>query len=728
MRPAVAILFAASVTVFAVDVHPQSATRPAQAQRAPAQSSFTISQIKSYPFPTGLTASATGSRIAWVLNEQGRRNIWIAEGPGFTPRRLTSYMADDGQDLTSVSLSADGRHVVYLRGGDFGSNFDDALPVNPVGTPTVPKVEIWSVPFGGGEPKVLGEGESPVVSPKSDVVAFEKDRQIWVVPIDGSAQARKLFTARGSNGEARWSPDGSKLAFVSNRSDHAFIGIFTNDSTPIQWIAPSTARDGSPRWAPNGREIAFVRRPGSGGPADSILMQRHVPWSIWTADLTSGTARRVWSSPETLRGSIPTTHGGTNLHWAAHDRIVFLSYMDGQPHLYSIPARGGTPLLLTPGPYMAEYISLSPDRRTLVFAGNTGPQRDDIDRRHVVKVPVDRAAPVVMTPGTGLEWTPVVTGDGRSLAFISATPQRPPVPAVMPLEGGTSRLIGADRIPAEFPTAQLVVPRAVTYRASDGVEVHAQLFDGRPEVSSLRPAVVFVHGGPPRQMLLGWHYSDYYSNAYALNQYLANRGYIVLAVNFRLGIGYGYEFHRPPNAGAQGASEYLDVKAAGQYLRSLPHVDGRRIGIYGGSYGGFLTALALARDSDLFAAGVDIHGVHDWTTERARGLMNRERYEEAPDLQRALDVAWRSSPASSIATWKSPVLLIHGDDDRNVRFSQTVDLVQRLTRAGVPFEEMVIPDDTHHWMRHVNAVAVNEATAGFFDRKLRGNGVRADGQ
>jgi dipeptidyl aminopeptidase/acylaminoacyl peptidase len=297
----------------------------------------------------------------------------------------------------------------------------------------------------------------------------------------------------------------------------------------------------------------------------------------------------------------------------------------------------------------------------------------------------------------------------------------------MPLERGAHRLIGEDRIPAEFPTAQLIVPRAVTYRASDGLEIHAQLFDARPNVAGRRPAVVFVHGGPPRQMLLGWHYSDYYTNAYALNQYLASRGYIVLSINYRLGIGYGHDFHRPANAGAQGASEYLDVKAAGEYLRSLPNVDSRRIGIYGGSYGGFLTALALARDSDLFAAGVDIHGVHDWTTERARGLMNRDRYEEPPDLQRALETAWRSSPVSSIASWKSPVLLIHGDDDRNVRFSQTVDLVQRLRRAGVAFEEIVIPDDTHHWMRHANAVAVNAATAEFFDRKLQRGGERAAG-
>jgi dipeptidyl aminopeptidase/acylaminoacyl peptidase len=372
-------------------------------------------------------------------------------------------------------------------------------------------------------------------------------------------------------------------------------------------------------------------------------------------------------------------------------------------------------LLLTPGEYMAEYISLSPDRRWLLFTGNTGPDPLDLDRRHVVKVPVDRQAPEVVTPGVGLEWTPVVTGDMRTLAFIGATAQRPPLPAVMPSTGGAARTLGADRIPANFPTDRLVVPTQVIFRASDGVTVHGQLFEPRGGPAR-KPAVVFVHGGPPRQMLLGWHYSDYYSNAYAVNQYLASRGFVVLAVNFRLGIGYGYEFHRPPNAGRQGAAEYLDVKAAGEFLRTLPQVDGARIGIYGGSYGGYLTALALARDSELFAAGVDIHGVHDLTV--GRGYMERDGYETAPDTERGLEVAWQSSPVSSMATWRSPVLVIHGDDDRNVRFSQSTDLVRRLEDHGIPHETLVIPDDTHHFMRWANVVAVGKATAAFLERML----------
>jgi len=284
----------------------------------------------------------------------------------------------------------------------------------------------------------------------------------------------------------------------------------------------------------------------------------------------------------------------------------------------------------------------------------------------------------------------------------------------MSAAGGKQQLLAQDRIPADFPMAQLVTPRKVVYKAPDGTEIHGQLFES-PNGTGKRPAIVFVHGGPPRQMLLGWHYSDYYTNSYAENQYLASRGYIVLSVNYRLGIGYGHDFHRPPNAGAQGAAEYQDVKAGGEYLRTLPQVDSRRIGIYGGSYGGFLTALALARDSQLFAAGVDIHGVHNWTAERAQSLLE-SRYEKAPDAQRALDVAWQSSPVSSIDKWKSPVLLIHGDDDRNVRFSQTVDLARRLEKAGVTYEEMVVPDDTHHFMRWANSVKVDAAVADFFDR------------
>ncbi len=684
-----------------------------------AQSPLSLTQVMGAPFPTNLTTSATGERIAWTVNERGLRNVYVAEGPLFAARRLTSYVVDDGQELTALSISPDGKWVVYVRGGDFSSNFDDALPVNPLGTPTAPRVEMWIIPFAGGPAAALGDGLSPIFSPRSDAVVYERDRQLWRVSVDGRAPAKRLFTMRGTNGGAEFSPDGNSIAFVSSRGDHAFVGIYRDSTIPIRWLAPSTSRDWSPKWSTDGTRLVFARRPGSGGAATSALEQTPSPWSIWTYDLQTEVARERWKSEVSLKGSIPSTHGGVNLHWTAGDRIAFLSYQDGWPHLYSMSAMGAdAPILLSSEDHMAEHITLSRDGRSLYYSGNLGAAPEDIDRRHVLRVAVDRPGAVVVTPGSGLEWAPVTLASGRVVAF-GATAQQPPVPFV--LDGSRRRLIGETVVPADFPGPRFVTPKQVVFDSPDGLKVHASLFEPPPGGPVRKAAILYVHGGPPRQMLLGYHYGDYYFNAYLMNQYLASRGFVVLAVNYRLGIGYGHDFHRPPKAGASGASEYLDVKAAGEWLRARSNVDPQRIGIYGGSYGGFLTALALGRDSDLFAAGVDIHGVHDFTSDGgARFGGAAWRYERSgEDLQQAADVAWRSSPVAYLKTWKSPVLLIHGDDDRNVRFNQTTDLVQRLRTQGVEYEEIVIPDDTHHFMRHANQSRVNAAIAEYFERKLR---------
>ncbi len=324
----------------------------------------------------------------------------------------------------------------------------------------------------------------------------------------------------------------------------------------------------------------------------------------------------------------------------------------------------------------------------------------------------------VLTPGDALEWTPVLTADDGAVAFIRATAQQCPIPAIMSLTGDRAiHLLGANRVPADFPASSLVIPQQVIFHSLDGLTLHAELFLP-PDGPSKKPAIVYIHGGPPRQMLLGWHYSDYYSNGYSCNQYLASLGFVVLAINYRLGIGYGYDFQTPPHAGIRGAAEYQDIKAAGLWLTQQPFVDPKRIGIYGGSYGGYLTAMGLAKDSKLFAAGVDIHGVHDWVVNTSLLNAFRNQYEKAPDYDLAVKTAWRSSPVSAISTWTSPVLIIHADDDRNVRFSQSIDLIGRLEKKGVPYETLMIVDDTHHMMRWANAVTVYGAVADFFVRKF----------
>jgi dipeptidyl aminopeptidase/acylaminoacyl peptidase len=198
-----------------------------------------------------------------------------------------------------------------------------------------------------------------------------------------------------------------------------------------------------------------------------------------------------------------------------------------------------------------------------------------------------------------------------------------------------------------------------------------------------RPAIVFVHGGPSRQMLPAYHYMQFYHWSYGYNQYLQTQGYIVLSVNYRLGIGYGNSFRRAANSRAQGNSEYQDVLAGAKFLQARADVDPSRVGIWGLSYGGLLVAQALARNSDVFVAGVDLAGVHI--------------YGSATDTT---SLAFRSSAVGAIDKWKSPVFLVHGDDDRNVDFAQTVGLVSLLRARHVYHELVVIPDDVHESLLH----------------------------
>src|SRR5438876_7244204 len=210
------------------------------------------------------------------------------------------------------------------------------------------------------------------------------------------------------------------------------------------------------------------------------------------------------------------------------------------------------------------------------------------------------------------------------------------------INGQGREMLAAAALPADFPSSQLVTPKKIMFKSEDGLEIHGQLFvpAGRAQTG---PALIFVHGGPIRQMMLGFHYMYYYHNAYAMNQYLASRGYVVLSVNYRLGIMYGRAFREAPNASWRGASEYKDVVAAARFLQGLPTVDPKKIGLWGGSYGGYLTALGLARNSDIFAVGVDVHGVHDWSV----FLPRWENRPGAPDAKEAEKLAFDSSPVAA---------------------------------------------------------------------------------
>lgn len=676
--------------------------------------SFTLEQVMSSPFPSDLTAAEQTPRIAWVFDLRGERNVWIADAPGFEARQVTHYQGDDGQQIVSVRLTSDGKTVLYARGSEVNK---DGQVANPGSELKQPKQQVWAADVDTGKTRLLGdlgceeEGcEDIQISPNGQWAVWSTKHHLWLAPVAGDKPARQLTELRGDESQPQWSPDSKHVVFVSDRRDHSFIAIYDFSPEQVRYVAPTAARDFAPRWSPDGSQIVFIRTAGTENHLP-LIPKRPRPWSLWLADAQTAQAHQIWHSSEEMNGSLP--HFATeSLKFAAGGRIIFNSEHDGYSHLYSISNNGGRALPLTEGNYDVEDVELTRDKTAVLYTSN----QDDIDRRHIWRVSVSAASPSgkpqALSQGKTIEWHPLMLADGKTIVCLGSTATSPAMP--YHLTGNGREMIAANVLPKDFPSAQLVEPQQAIFHSDDGLEIHGQLFVPRNRTSP-GPALIFVHGGPPRQMMLGFHYMQYYHNAYAENQYLASLGYVVLSVNYRLGIMYGRAFRDPPNASWRGSSEYKDVLAGAKYLQGLSTVDPKRIGIWGGSYGGLLTALALARNSDVFAAGVDFHGVHDWSV----FLRSWEgSAQQAPDYKEAAKLAYDSSPVASVLQWKSPVLLIHGDDDRNVPFQQTTDLVQRLNAQHVQFEEIIFPDEIHDFLLWKSWIRGYQATADFFGHQF----------
>jgi dipeptidyl aminopeptidase/acylaminoacyl peptidase len=687
-----------------------------------AQSPFTLEQVMSSPFPSELIAATHGNRVAWVFDAKGIRNVWVADGPDFvhSARQLTHYTADDGQPIASLRLTPDGRTAVYALGSELNDAQESA---NPESWTKGAKQQVFALDVDAAnkdaEPRLLGDMGCPdedcediEISPDGAWAVWSAKKKLWLASVDGKQQAKELATVRGAANEPKWSPDGKHIAFVSGRGDHSLVAIYDFDGSAIHYLAPSVDKDSVPRWSPEGKWIVFVRVAGDESKLP-LIPERPQPWSLWIADAATGTGRVLWRSGERPEDSLPGLTEGASLNVAADGRVVFASEQDGRNHLYSIPAGGGAATSLTPGDFDVEDVTLSADKAWVIYSSN----QNDVDRRHLWRVAAAGGAPPqVLTSGETMEWSPVQTGDGKSIVCLGSTATSPGMPYEVAAKG--REMIAKQALPGDFPSASLVTPKQVIFQSEDGITLHGQLFLPRNTKGKIL-GLVFTHGGPRRQMMLGFHYMDYYHNAYAENQYLASRGYAVLSVNYRLGVMYGRAFRDAPGGVWRGAAEYRDVLAAGRYLQSLPEVDAEKIGLWGGSYGGFLTAMGLARNSDLFKSGVDFHGVHDWSVFLEERPYFGSLALRPPDMEAAVKLAWESSPDAYVGTWKSPVLLIHGDDDRNVPFSQTVDLVQRLRAQHVPFEQIILPDEIHGFLRWRDWVRAYGATADFFDRTLK---------
>jgi dipeptidyl aminopeptidase/acylaminoacyl peptidase len=779
---------------------------PAVAKRTPAgkrAAGYTIDQFLSPSSPLEVSAAKKADKVAWVSYEKGVRNVYVASAPDFKAVRITKFLDDDGVDVGSVRLSDDGSIATFIRGS--GQNRVGWI-ANPSHNPDGPERAVWAaktdgsaawrlavisnteVPAGGGR-----GGGAPELSPDGKYVVFARDGQLYRArtargPATGMDTAGVPFIKEwGRQSNPLFSPNGSKLAFVSTRENHAFIGVYDMKTRKVEFLAPSTDMDGSPVWSPDGKRIAFIRRPGTpfgqqvanggafgqapppaggatpggrggrgranggGGGGGGSVAQAGAPsgcpvavagggrggaaaglagrgepadttpvhidglcraafsggysLQLMVADVATGKAQAFWHNKPDDR----VFNAINSIAWA-DDRVVFTAQVpnDEWDRYYSVSVDSpqAEPTLLTTTDGLINdgvadrtftTTAVSRDGKTLFYATNA----TDIEKRHIWAVPVAGGTPVRISTDDAVEVSPTPLASGKSLAVLYFGPRTPASIGIVPVTGGDTKVVfPTAAMLKDFPAAAHVEPQIVITHAADGLEVHNQLFlpkDLKP--GEKRPAIVFVHGGPSRQMLPAYHYMQFYHWAYAYNQWLTSQGYVVMSINYRSGIGYGNSFRRAPNTEGRGNSEYQDVVAGAKYLQSRADVDPTRVGIWGLSYGGLLTAEALARNSDIFVAGVDLAGVHI--------------YGSANDTT---SLAFRSSAVGAIDGWKSPVFLEQGDDDRNVDFSQMVGLVDLLRARGVYYELTVIPDDVHESLVHSRWIDIFTRSSEFLHR------------
>jgi dipeptidyl aminopeptidase/acylaminoacyl peptidase len=717
--------------------------------------------------------SDDGSTVIFLRGEQPNRDGW-SPNPTADPNgpEHAIWAAKTGvpggawrvADTSNPELAPDGSAILFVKGGQiYRAKLSPVKPASEVDRGEKAFLTEWGVQ------------SNPKYSPDGKKIAFISTRtdHSFIVVYDLASRSVKYMSPSVDFDTApMWLPDSKRLIFMrrpglpfGQQSQQGGGGIGLPPGPAAQTAtgaaqAAAAGRGGRNGGGRGGRGAAAEPAQGTAVPAaqgaaapaatpavnnSPGLMQATFKGgytlSFYKADVTTGEAEEIWHNQpkDTIAANITSPH-------LSGDLVIFQYNVGGgrggrgrggapgaAPEPPAPPANPATPVdeweryyalnvtdasarpvLLTTTDGLIENqtsIAFSGDEKTLFYCTNA----KDIERRHIWAVPVNGGAPVQITTGDGVETSPSPLASGKYMATLSANWNMPQSVGVwkMAVEGPTApaapqKIVFPKTMPG-FPTEAHVKPEIVITHAADGLEIHNQLFlppDLKP--GERRPAIVFVHGGPVRQMLPAYHYMQFYHWAYGINQWLANQGYVVMSINYRLGIGYGRSFRNAANGGAQGNSEYQDVVAGGKYLQSRPDVDPNRVGIWGLSYGGLLTSEALARNSDIFKAGVDLAGVH------------LEGSSLDPN-----SVSYKASAISAIDGWKSPVLLIQGDDDRNVAFQQMTGLVQLLRARDVYYELIVFPDDVHESLLHSRWMYTMGRMETFLHKFLGEPGVKA---
>lgn len=660
---------------------------------------LTIADVLDVEYPGEPAWSADGNRLAATVYEDDGNALLVADvaltdgTPSVETRRVRpgdghvtgfSWGPEARADTLAVATDADETYLVDAATGEI-----DRLAA----TPTSDADHAWS-----------SDGTR---------LAFYRDGVPWVRNLDTGEERGFGVPERG-----QFLADDRMLAFDDTDEYLAFrfvergtthVGVVALESGELEWRTRGTAASRSPAWLADGR-VAFER-----------VGERGTVRRIVAADPRSGEETVLHEERDAERGIVSS---GAPAVSPDGTRLVLALPLDGFEHVYVIDAATGERRQLTAGAFEDKGLAGSTpqwlDEETVVFASN----RRDRCQRQVFAVSTGgdgQPWPLVESPGTNVRPRP--SPDGDLLAYVHAGRECSPELHVRAVAAGArdgpdatgprdARHWGYDatarvtRSTVESWPVEPVEPERVTYESHDGLEIDAFLLDPRrtpavPDDATGLPAVVWVHGGPMRQMRDGWHPSRSYGLFYTVHQYLAYRGYVGLLVNYRGGIGYGREF-RQAIADGRGDDEMGDVVAGAEYLADLPYVDAEAIAVWGLSYGGYATLQLLGTHPETFAAGVNLAGLADlrlysewaYETKYPRAASAEEvRMGGAPHEN---PEAWaQASPKTHVEHYRAPIYNFHGTGDRYVNFEQLDVIVDALLEHDKVYDAGYYPDEGH---------------------------------
>ncbi len=656
------------------------------------------------------------NRIAWIDYHNGQYELFVQDIPAGERMQVLTSEGDEGQPLRIIEMSLSGRFLLLTRG-----NFSDDAPCpNPRQYVQPPSGQMQVVDLEQQKIAIsLGEITTATLSPKDHAVVWTNKGTVYSQGFE-EEKPRILFSVRGQVTSLNWAPDGRHIAFICQRKERTLLGLFSVGSARIQWVSPGFDRDATPCWSPDSRHLAFLRFQGPAMDVARRLFSHHADnFAIMLADFDNGTVLNIWETGHEEHAGLSLQYGDRPLCWLNDNSLLFSHDNSGWDHIYLFELSSLQGYAITEGSWLVQDYSASSDGRFLAYSHNRSGRHHytldvlDMQKKTLLDLPLD----------TGRQyWRPTLNHNNNYLIFMSGNISTPCNLSYVDL---TSKIINSLTPSDNYSTSMahlFTPPVREIIKSSDARLFHAQIF--KPSGRGPHPAIINVHGGPWLQSLPGFHPMLGMSFQYAFCQLLTQCGYLVMDINYRGGSGYGKQFRQAEERGWDGARDYLDVQSAGHWLARQAEVDRSHIGIIGASWGGYLSAMALAQDSSLFRAGVVINGYHSFPRELRRphwgsSLFNCRAGEIATEGIARAKIAEESSPWGWLDHWMSPVLLIHGDDDRKVSFEESQHLAHALRSHSVDVESLALPGEGHDFLLHDTWLQIGRKVLDFLKKHLQ---------